>query len=73
MVFLGALTSHELPRTKQPSVAKNLEYLISCQYSALGNIYTVQQPKGILREYSDGNGRLWSGVELSSLYISSLP
>lgn len=70
MVFLGTLTSHELPRTKQPSVAKNLEYLISCQYSALGNICIAQQPEGILRECSDENVRQWS--ESCSLYAFHL-
>lgn len=74
MVFLGALTSPGLPKTKQPSVAKSLEYLISRRYSALGNVCIVQQPKRILREYSDENVRLCSGVRvvLFMCFISSL-
>lgn len=68
------LGKSELPRAKQPSVAKNLGYLISCQHSDLGNICIVQQPKGILREYSDENVRLWSGVRVVFFirFISSL-
>lgn len=73
VVFLDVLVSHELPRTKQPSVAKeNLGYLISCQYSALENIFIVQQPNGMLRKSSCKSTGLWSRVGKTFLFISSL-
>lgn len=51
---------------------ENVEYLISCQYSALENVFIVQQPNGMLRKSSDESMGPWSGEGKSFLFISSL-
>lgn len=64
----GVLASHELPRAKQPSVAKeNLEYFISCQYSALGDYLHSSATQ---RNLNNESKRLWSGeVQLSFVVV----